>query len=67
MARLIAQDWLMLSNDQQPRDTWTMLSKCTELVLKIRKASRGQGTDGQKDLEEFRDLMRGVLNVDGEE
>jgi hypothetical protein len=67
-AKLIAEHWQELSANQSPKDSWMMLARCTETILKIRRAARqDQGQSGQEALEEFRDLMREVLNVDNDE
>ena len=67
MAQLVAEHWLLLANDQRPLDTWGMLSRGTETVLKIRRGQKqGQDSSGQDALEEFRAMMRDVAGGDGE-
>lgn len=68
LSRLIAQDWPVFAADQSPLETWGMLTKCTEEVLKIRRvAQRDKGQSGADALEEFRGFMGEVLGRDTEE
>lgn len=62
-ARLIAQDWTMLCADQPPIATWQMLSRCSDVVLRLRKQQQRQGQDsgGEEALEAFRKFMGEVL------
>jgi hypothetical protein len=64
-ARVIARDWLILSQDQPAMQTWGMMARCCETVLKVRRgAKQNQGEGGQEALEAFRSLMQGVLEGD---
>ena len=65
MAHLVAEHWLHLANDQRPLDSWGMLSRCTETILKIRRGQKQGQRDGEAEaLEEFRQFMGEVLDVD---
>jgi hypothetical protein len=67
MARLIAQHWLLLGMDQPPIATWQMLSRCSDTVLKLRRAQKqGQDGSGQDALEDFRRFMGDVAGADDE-
>lgn len=62
LSQVIAQYWLVFQNDQSPLSTWNMLSKCTEVILRIRLAQKSAGAMGGQDaLEEFRSFMGDIL------
>jgi hypothetical protein len=62
LSQVIAEYWLVFQTDQSPVSTWTMLTKCTETVLKIRAYAKvDKGTAGADALEEFRGFMQDVL------
>ena len=64
LSEVVTQFWLVFQQDQSPLSTWTMLSKCTETILKIRaftlsRSAKEQG--GGEALEEFRGFMSEVM------
>ena len=61
-ARLIAQDWTVLCADQPPIASWQMLSRCSDVVLRLRKQQRQKHDgSGEEALEAFRKFMGEVL------
>jgi hypothetical protein len=68
LGTLIPAHWQELSADQSPVDSWSMLVRCAEMVLRIRRATRGDtGAAAADALEEFRALMREVIGEEGPE
>ena len=62
----IAAHWLALCAGQAPHDSWQMLSRCSEVILKVRRAEKGsKGESGEAMIEEFRRFMGEVLGDDG--
>ena len=67
MAQLVAQEWVTLSQDQAPVQTWGMLSRCAETVLKLRRVARGSQQGSADDaLTEFRRMMADIAGDDDE-
>ena len=68
LGQMVARFWTVFQTDQSPLSTWGMLSKCTETILRIRVAQKGeQGASGQDALEEFRAFMGEVLGDESRE
>jgi hypothetical protein len=65
LGQLIAQHWTGLCKEQAPMQTWSMLAKCSETIVKLRRSQKqGQSDGGEAVLEEFRSMMLGVMGED---
>lgn len=62
LSKVVAQYWLVFSQEQSPLSSWGMLAKCTETILKIRAVAKAEkGSSGGEALAEFRQMMGEVL------
>jgi hypothetical protein len=67
LGQLVAQHWVGLCKEQAPMQTWGMLAKCSETIVRVRRAqAQDKGQSGADALEEFRVLMRHVTSGDEE-
>ena len=65
MAQLVTQKWEILCREQGPAVTMSMVAKCGEMVLRIRRASQQHAGQSAGDaLEEFREFMADVVRPD---
>jgi hypothetical protein len=65
LGQLIAAHWVGLCREQAPMQTWTMLAKCSETIVRVRRAqAQDKGQSGADALEEFRALMGHVIEGD---
>jgi hypothetical protein len=63
--QLITAHWTGLCREQAPMQTWQMLTRCSETIVRLRRAQeQARGQSGQDALEEFRDLMHEVMGGD---
>ena len=66
-SRLIAAHWTGLCRDQGPAQTWSMLARSTETIIRLRRGlQQDKGQSAGDALEEFRAFMNDVVRPDGE-
>ncbi|HEY5871271.1 MAG TPA: hypothetical protein VI542_37825 [Candidatus Tectomicrobia bacterium] len=65
ISKLVVAHWQELCRDQAPVQSMTMLSKCTETIIRLRRGQQQSGAQSSADaLEEFRALMADVARPD---
>ena len=66
MAKMVRDKWEILCRDQGPAATMSMMAKCGEMVLRIRRTQQqSQTQNGADALAEFREFMGEVTGQGG--